>query len=155
MLVVKNPPANAGDIRDVGLIPGWGRFPWMKKWQPTPVFWPEKFHGQRSLAGYSPWGLRELDMTEGLTTHTREQAWGGVGFRGQQERGHFTMGRSKGAWARGTLWELVKPQATKKGPSRPMVALVESAPEQRQARRQWVEHTPQPLSLSMPVLLIG
>ena len=32
--------------------------PWRKKWQPTPVFLPEKFHGQRSLAGYSPWGQK-------------------------------------------------------------------------------------------------
>ena len=31
---------------------------------PTPVFWPEEFHGQRSLVGYSPWGRKELDMTE-------------------------------------------------------------------------------------------
>ena len=51
--VVKNPPANAGDA---GSIPGLGRFPWRRKWQPTPVFLPEEFHGQRSLAGYSLWG---------------------------------------------------------------------------------------------------
>ena len=40
---------------------------WRREWQPTPVFLPEKFHGQRSLAGYSPWGYKELDMTERLT----------------------------------------------------------------------------------------
>ena len=34
------------------------------KWQPTPVFLPRKFHGWRSLVGYSPWGLKESDMTE-------------------------------------------------------------------------------------------
>ena len=34
--------------------------------QPTPVFLPGEFHGQRSLAGYSPWGHKELDMTEQL-----------------------------------------------------------------------------------------
>ena len=34
--------------------PGVGKTPWSRKWQPTPVFLPEKFHGQRSLAGYSP-----------------------------------------------------------------------------------------------------
>ena len=33
----------------------------------TPVFLPGEFHGQRSLAGYSPWGPKELDMTELLT----------------------------------------------------------------------------------------
>ena len=53
-------PINAGDA---GLIPGSGR-PLEKEWQPTPVFLPETSHGQRSLAGYSPWGHKELDMTE-------------------------------------------------------------------------------------------
>ena len=37
------------------------------EWQPTPVFLPGKFHGQRSLVGYSPWGHKESDMTEWLT----------------------------------------------------------------------------------------
>ena len=50
--VVKNPPTNAGDIRDAGSIPGWGRSP--GGGQPTPVFLPEESHGQRSLVGYTP-----------------------------------------------------------------------------------------------------
>ena len=58
------PPANRGDIRDTGLIPGSERSPGGGKWQPTPVFLPGEFHGQRSLVGYSPWGLKESDMTE-------------------------------------------------------------------------------------------
>ena len=49
VLVVKNLPANAGDVRHMGLIPEWKR-------QPTPVFLPGKSHGQRSLVDYSPWG---------------------------------------------------------------------------------------------------
>ena len=36
---------------------------WRRKWQPTPVFLPGEFHGQRSLVSYSPWGSKELDMT--------------------------------------------------------------------------------------------
>ena len=40
--------------------PGVRTIPWRKKWQPTPVFLPEKFHGQRSLAGYSPWGQKRV-----------------------------------------------------------------------------------------------
>ena len=44
-----------------------GKIPWRRKWLPTPVFLPGKSHGQRSLAGYSPWGLKESDMTERLT----------------------------------------------------------------------------------------
>ena len=56
--VVKNLPANVGDARDTVFIP------WRRKWQPTPVFLPGKFHGYRSLVGYSPWGHKELDTTE-------------------------------------------------------------------------------------------
>ena len=37
---------------------------WRRKWQPTPVLLPKESHGQRSLAGYSPWGRKESDMTE-------------------------------------------------------------------------------------------
>ena len=43
------------------------KIPWRRKWQPTPVFLPGEFQGQRSLAGYSPWGHRELNTTELLT----------------------------------------------------------------------------------------
>ena len=35
------------------------KIPWRRKWQPIPVFLPGEFHGQRSLAGYSPWGCKE------------------------------------------------------------------------------------------------
>ena len=56
-LVVKNLPANAGDTRNVGWIPGLDPLYWRRKGQPTPVFLPGKSHGQRSLEGYSPWGL--------------------------------------------------------------------------------------------------
>ena len=61
---VKNSPADAGNM---GSIPGSGRSPWRREWQPTPVFLPGEFHGQRSLVGYSPLGHKELDMTEQLT----------------------------------------------------------------------------------------
>ena len=63
-LVVKNPSTNAGDIRDEGLIPEVRKIPWRRAWQPTPVFSPGEFHGQRSLVGYSPWGCKESDTTE-------------------------------------------------------------------------------------------
>ena len=39
---------------------------WRRKWEATPIFLPGEFHGQRSLAGYSPWGYKESDMTEWL-----------------------------------------------------------------------------------------
>ena len=58
-------------MQDLGSIPGLGRSPGGgRAWQPTPVFLPEGFHGQRSLAGYSPRGRRESDKTERLSTHT-------------------------------------------------------------------------------------
>ena len=63
--MVKNPPANAGDLRDAGLILR-SKIPWRRVWQPTPVFLPGEFHGQRSVADYSPWGRKELDVTEQL-----------------------------------------------------------------------------------------
>ena len=53
--VVKNPPDNAGDA---DWTPGLGRFPGGGSGNPTPVFLPGKFHGQRSLAGYRPWGRK-------------------------------------------------------------------------------------------------
>ena len=59
--MVKNLPAKAGDGR---LSPWVGKISWRRAWQHTPVFLPEEFHGQRSLAGYSPWGLEESDMAE-------------------------------------------------------------------------------------------
>ena len=64
--MVKNPPANAGDIRYTGLISGKipRKIPLRRAWQPTPVFLPGESHGQRSLAGHSPWGHRESDMTK-------------------------------------------------------------------------------------------
>ena len=62
-LVIKNLPANAGEMR-WGLIPGSGKIPWSRAWQPTPVFLPGESYGQRSLVGYSPWGHKESDTTE-------------------------------------------------------------------------------------------
>ena len=58
-----------------GFNPSVGKIPWRKKWQPTPVFLPGVSHGQRSLAGYSPWGLKELDMTEWLMTCFPKDKW--------------------------------------------------------------------------------
>ena len=55
---------NMGDSR---FNPWVGKIPWRRDWQLTPVFLPGEFHGQRSLAGYSPWCHKESDMTEQLT----------------------------------------------------------------------------------------
>ena len=73
--MVKNLPANAGDAREAGSIRGSGRFPRVRKWQPRPVFLPGEFHGQRSLAGYSPQGCKESDTTERLSTRAIKLAF--------------------------------------------------------------------------------
>ena len=61
--MVKNLPANAGDIKRCELNPWVGKIPW-RAWQPTPVFFPGEFQGQRNMAGYSPQGYKELDTTK-------------------------------------------------------------------------------------------
>ena len=60
---------NAGDP---GLIPRLGKISWKREWQLTPVFLPGELHGQWSLEGYSSWGRKESDMTEGLSIHARK-----------------------------------------------------------------------------------
>ena len=69
VLVVKNLIASAvvkisSRPERCGFDPWIGKVPWRRKWQPAPVFFPGKSHGQRSQAGYSPWGREESDMTE-------------------------------------------------------------------------------------------
>ena len=62
-LVGKNPPANAGYVRDVGSIPGWGGSPGGGNDDPSIILaWQS--HGQRSPAGYSPQGREESDTAE-------------------------------------------------------------------------------------------
>ena len=56
--------------RRLGFNPWVGKIPWRREWQPTPVFLPGESHGQRSLAGYSPWGGKKSDMTEATKTLT-------------------------------------------------------------------------------------
>ena len=67
-LVVKNPLADAGDIRDIGSVPGWGRSPGGGHGNPLQCSCLKNPHGQRSLEGYSPWGHKESDMSEQLRT---------------------------------------------------------------------------------------
>ena len=62
--MVKNPPANAGEIRDLGSIPGPGRAPGGGHGNPLQYSCLANPHGQRSLGGYSSYGHRELDTTQ-------------------------------------------------------------------------------------------
>ena len=62
--MVKNPPEMQGwqemQVQSLDQV----KIPGRRKWQPTSVILSEESHGQRSLAGYNPWGHEELDMTE-------------------------------------------------------------------------------------------
>ena len=85
-------------MQETGFDPWVGKIPWRRKWQPSPVFLPGKSHGQRSLAGYSPWSCKELDMTNKLThTHTEGFPSGASGKELPcQSRRHETWVRSLG-----------------------------------------------------------
>ena len=52
--LVKNLPA----MQETGFNSWISKIPWIRKWQPTPVFLPGESHGQSSLVGYSPWGCK-------------------------------------------------------------------------------------------------
>ena len=58
VLVVKNWPANSGNIKKCGFNLWVRKIPWRRAWQPTPVLVPGESHGERSLAGCSPVGGR-------------------------------------------------------------------------------------------------
>ena len=70
--MVKKPGCQCRRGKRCGFDPWIGKIPWRRAWQPTAVFLPEEFHGQRSLVAYSPWGRKESDRTERLI-HTREE----------------------------------------------------------------------------------
>ena len=64
-----------------------GKIPWRREWLPTPVFWPGESHGQGSLAGYSPWGCKELDMTKRLSLSKVENGY----FQGNEMTAFSTI----------------------------------------------------------------
>ena len=68
--MVKNMPTR----RRLRFDPWVGKIPWRKEWQPTLVFLPGEFYGQRSLVGCSPWGRKESGTTERLT-HTPQNTF--------------------------------------------------------------------------------
>ena len=57
-----------------GFNPWVGKIPWGRKWQPTPVFLSGKVHGQRSLAGYSPWSRKESNPAGHAHTQVFQQS---------------------------------------------------------------------------------
>ena len=67
--MVKNLPK----LRETRFDPWVGKMPWRRKWQTTLVFLPGELYGQRSLVGYSSWGLKESNRTEQLHFHFQKQ----------------------------------------------------------------------------------
>jgi len=67
--VIEHPPADAESKRR-GFNPWIGNMPWSRKWQPISVLLSGKLHGQRSLAGYNPWGCR---VGHNLVTEQQQQ----------------------------------------------------------------------------------
>ena len=82
-----------------------GKIPWRREQLPTPVFWPGEFHGQRSLAGYSPWGRKELDMaspTQWTWVWVNSGSWWWMGRPGMpQSMGSQRVGHN---WATELNW---------------------------------------------------
>ena len=66
----KEPACQCKRCKRLRFDPWVRKIPWKRKWQPTPVFLAGEFDGQRSLAGYNPWGGKESDTPERLSTHT-------------------------------------------------------------------------------------
>ena len=85
---------NLPPMRETGFDPWVGRFPSRRTWQPTPVFLPGECQGQESLAGYSPLGHKELDMTVRPSTHVKQLAQFSMQLHRcfcLQQQSHFTM----------------------------------------------------------------
>ena len=88
-----------------------GKISWRRKWEPAPVFLPEKSHRQGILVGYSPWGHKESDTIEWLSTHgpltpIMEPNPAGIEHQRGKAMGflmtHWVGGREWGGWGHGT-----------------------------------------------------
>ena len=87
----KEPACQCRRHKRPGFSPWVRKIPWRRAWQPTPVFLPGKFHGQRSLEGYSLLGHKESGMTEAICMHTLTPIF------------EVLLSKILGTW-RGALW---------------------------------------------------
>ena len=93
---------NAGDV---GSGPWVRKIPWRREWQPTSVFLPGESHGQRSLAGYSPWGCKESNTVEQLSNENEP-----LGAADHLLRVHFSDNCLSQPIANLSLWTASSPQ---------------------------------------------
>ena len=111
--------ASACQAGDLSSIPGPGRSPKERKWQPTPVLLPGISHGRRSLVGYGPWGCKESNTAKRLSKHTCLCVWERgahwisqtrkvleKGYLGEEK--HFVKLENISVWAVTTLWVVSK-----------------------------------------------
>ena len=107
-LVVNNMLANAGNMR-CRFNPWVKKIPWRRAWQPTPVFLPGESHGQRSLEGYNPEGVKELDTMEAILhtciRDTEKQNTCQSHFKNKPKRKTSIL---KGLWVTPGLWKVGK-----------------------------------------------
>ena len=98
-----NGKESAGNVGDLGLIPGVGISP--QEWHGKPLQYSclENSHGQKSLAGYTPWGHKELDMTEWLSMLLLLSHFSGVRLCATPETGAHQAPQSLG-FSRQELW---------------------------------------------------
>ena len=101
----KEPACQCRREKRQGFYPWVGKIPWSRKWQPTPVFLAGKFHGQRSLAGYSQWGHRVRcgwARTEHTSTLGHHGELGDFCFVWSSQR--EAVGSGVGRWGEWTTW---------------------------------------------------
>ena len=101
-LVVKNLPANAGDIRE--FYPWVRKIPWRRAWQPTPVFLSGEAHGQRSLAGTVHRVAKSQTWLKRLSMHACIQQGRDWGSRSQSQGWSYREEKSDALGGRRELW---------------------------------------------------
>ena len=103
--MVKNPPANARDTRDMGLVPWVGRISWRRKWEPAPVFFPgkksmdrgalwatvHKITGQTQLR----WSTQETQWAQSLSSYSVTLGKSPFGLASESPFPHFKMSAYK------------------------------------------------------------
>ena len=90
--MVKNLP-----VMQESQVQSWARkILWRRKWLPTPVLLPGKCHGQKSLAGYSPWGCKETGRTEQLTHTHKLVQYSCIQHRQKEIQNRYNNGERRG-----------------------------------------------------------